>query len=250
MVFYFSGTGNSQRVAKEIAQRTGAPLYSIGQTLTQTAKQTFHSARPFVFVCPTYAWRIPRVVEDWITRHQFTGSQQVYFVMTCGGHTYCAVDYIKTLCKKKSWVLLGFAQVVMPENYIAMFDTPPPQEADRLLEQAHPVIEKIADSIAMQERLPAFSKKGWLFSHLVNPLFYKLFVSANGFHTTSACVACKECVDLCPLGNIGFSHHPYWKSDDNCTHCMACINGCPAQAIEYKHKTQEKPRYYRKDKTK
>ncbi|MCB2362304.1 hypothetical protein [Clostridium estertheticum] len=37
-----------------------------------------------VFVVPTYAWRIPRIVEEWIAKTKFTGHVNTYFVMNCG----------------------------------------------------------------------------------------------------------------------------------------------------------------------
>ena len=32
-----------------------------------------HTERPLVVVTPTYAWRLPRIVEDWMKRTTFTG---------------------------------------------------------------------------------------------------------------------------------------------------------------------------------
>ncbi len=37
-----------------------------------------------VFVVPTYAWRIPRIVEEWIRLTAFKDVEEVYFVMDCG----------------------------------------------------------------------------------------------------------------------------------------------------------------------
>ena len=64
MIFYFSGTGNSQLAAKEIGAVTGEPVVSINQLLKEGAKGSFQSDGPLVFVTPTYAWRIPMVVEQ------------------------------------------------------------------------------------------------------------------------------------------------------------------------------------------
>ena len=66
MVFYFSGTGNSQLAAKQIATELDDEMVSINQCLKKGKKKTFQSERPLVFVAPIYAWRIPKVVEQWI----------------------------------------------------------------------------------------------------------------------------------------------------------------------------------------
>ena len=38
-----------------------------------------------VIVTPTYTWRIPHLVENWLHRTEFPGVWQARFVMTCGG---------------------------------------------------------------------------------------------------------------------------------------------------------------------
>jgi hypothetical protein len=45
------------------------------------------SEKPWVFVSPTYGWRIPRIFEAFIRDGRFSGSRQAYFVMTCGDET-------------------------------------------------------------------------------------------------------------------------------------------------------------------
>ena len=37
-----------------------------------------------IVVVPTYAWRIPRVVSDWIWKIKLTGAKRIWFVMDCG----------------------------------------------------------------------------------------------------------------------------------------------------------------------
>ena len=66
MIFYFTGTGNSKFVASQISKRVNDEVVSINQLLKEGEIKAFKSEKPFVFVVPTYAWRIPRVVEDFI----------------------------------------------------------------------------------------------------------------------------------------------------------------------------------------
>ena len=132
----------------------------------------------------------------------------------------------------------------MPENYIAMFSTPTPEEAEKQLAAAYPVIEQAAQSIKKGECFPELPRtmKDKLNSGIVNDLFYPMFVHAKKFTATEACVSCGQCVQECPLKNIKLeAGHPVWGSD--CTHCMACISRCPMEAIEYGKHTQGLPRY-------
>ena len=118
MIFYFSGTGNSQLAAKQIAKAVGDKIVSINSLLKEGKEGCFHSERPLVFVAPTYAWRLPRVVTHWISQTRFTGNQNAYFILTCGGDCGNAAAYAHRLCEKKGFAFSGLASVVMPENYL------------------------------------------------------------------------------------------------------------------------------------
>ena len=244
MILFFSGTGNSQYVAKIIAEKTKDDIVSINKLVKQgNQKQLVSKDKPFVFVCPTYAWRIPKVVEDFIKSVDFSGSNKVYFILTCGLSTSNALGYIKQLCTVKGFDLQGFADIVMPENYIAMYNAPDKVTADKIIQKSIPKILKIAEDIRDEIPFPVRTTKSSLKSGVVNTVFYKFFVKSKGFYTTEKCIGCKKCVQLCPLNNIEMKEDkPSWQN--NCTHCMACISGCPTLAIEYKNKTQGKPRYY------
>jgi len=245
MILYFSGTGNSRYAAQVIQAETGDEIVSINDYMKKGDKVSLHSKEPFVFVAPTYAWRLPQVVEEFIRNSEFTGNNKAYFILTCGTHTHDAVHYAKKLCADKNFAFMGFSSLVMPENYIAMFDAPDKAEAAVIIDKALPVIQAIGQRIKNKQALDAenINLADKLISSAINPLFYKLFVNAKGFYATDACIGCKMCEKVCPLNNVRMNaEKPVWN--DNCTHCMACICSCPKEAIEYKKKSQGKPRYY------
>lgn len=245
MILSFSGTGNSNYVAKLIQSVNGDEIVSINELIKKDSKDVINSNKPLVFTCPTYAWRIPKIVEEFIRKTRFTGSNEAYFVLTCGDDTGNAVEYAKKLCKEKGFILKGFTYVRMPENYIAMFSVPGKEEADKIIEKANEKIlllaEEIKDNKYINIEKVKFADR--LKSGVVNKIFYLTSVSAKGFYSTEACISCGKCVKDCPLNNITLVEgKPKWGS--NCTHCMACICKCPKEAIEYKNKTKGKNRYY------
>ena len=66
MILFFSGTGNSQYVAKILAEKTKDDIISINKLVKQgNQKQLVSQGKPFVFVCPTYAWRIPIEMKEY-----------------------------------------------------------------------------------------------------------------------------------------------------------------------------------------
>jgi ferredoxin len=245
MILYFSGTGNSRYAAQAIGTVTGDAVVSINKLLKKGSRQSLRSEQPFVVVCPTYAWRMPRVVQEFIRETCFEGSRQMYFVLTCGGETNNAMYYARKICKEKDFEFMRFSSVLMPENYIAMFEVPDKDEAEAIIQQATPQILAIGEFIKAGQLLPEEKIRpgGRFMSSVVNPLFYRTFISAKGFYSTAACTGCGKCAGLCPLNNIVVENgKPRWGAD--CTHCMACICACTFEAIEYNDKSQGKPRYY------
>lgn len=245
MVVYFSGTGNSRYCARRLAEYLEDEAVDSFSLLRSRKPAALNSEKSWVFVSPTYAWRLPRIFEQFIRTGRFSGSRDVWFVMTCGGDIGAAAAYIQTLCREKGFVFHGVLQVVMPENYVAMFNVPQEAEARRIVSAALPVLEEGAGYIRAGKDFP--SRQAGMADKLksgpVNPLFYRLLVGDRKFRVTDACVACGKCAELCPLGNIQLkSGKPAWNGD--CTHCMACICGCPAQAIEYGKNSVGKPRYH------
>lgn len=245
MVFYFSGTGNSQLAAKQIAAALGDSLVSINQALKTGERQAFRSERPLVFVAPTYAWRMPKAVSDWIRASRFEGNPRAYFVLTCGGSVGNAAAYAKKLCGETKLEFCGLAMVAMPNNYVALSDTPDKAECAAIMERAGERVASLAALIGQGDPFPetAATLKDRMNSGPVCGLFYGLFVRDKGFASTDGCTSCGKCAERCPLNNISIKNgRPVWNG--NCTHCMACIGGCPAAAIEYKSASKGRRRYY------
>lgn len=245
MILYFSGTGNSRFAAQLIGKDISDEVVSLNEQIKGRISEPLASERPFVIVCPVYAWRIPKVVNAFFQKAQFQGSRKAYFVVTCGNGTGNAVEYARELCRDKGLEFMGLASVVMPENYVALYDAPGPEEAKASIQRAVPRLHEVARQISAESPLPkepvSFSDR--FRSDAVNPIFYRAIVSAKGFYATDACIGCGKCAGLCPLNNIILENRrPRWGK--SCTHCMACIGGCPVGAIEYKNHTKGKQRYY------
>ena len=244
MILYFSGTGNSKYAARRIACALDDTLVSLNDRIKAGDTSPVETGERLVIVTPTYAWRIPRIVRDWLLKTELCGAKQAWFVMTCGSETGNADKYNRALCREKGVECMGTAQIVMPENYIAMFGVPQKDEARRIVERAELDIGRAIDAVkAGRPFAPARSNLyDRLMSGPVNPVFYSCFVKADAFTVSDACTGCGQCAKRCPTNNITLRDgKPVWGRD--CTHCMACICYCPAEAIEYGRKSLGKPRY-------
>lgn len=241
MIAYFSGTGNSCLVARMIGGIVDDETVSIPD-LVRGGVRTLHSEKPFVIVCPIYAWRIPRYIEEFVMDTEFTGSSMVYFVVTCGSDPGTCEKYVETLCRNKGMDLMGMSSVVMPDNYIIMFNPPSDEESRKLIKKAVPAVEDIGKAISEGRNISSPHTGSGFKSFMLNPLFYKFIIESKGFYCTDACTGCGNCVRDCQVDCIEMvDGRPVWH--DGCIQCLACINRCPASAIEFKGKTIGRNRY-------
>ena len=138
MIFYFSGTGNSNYVAKRIADALGDEIVNLNDRIKAGDTSPVETGERVIIVTPTYAWRIPRIVRDWLLKTELRGARLAWFVMTCGSEIGNADKYNRELCAEKAISCMGTAQIVMPENYIAMFAAPQADAAREIVAKAEP----------------------------------------------------------------------------------------------------------------
>ena len=67
MILYFSGTGNSEYVAQKLGRAIDDEVLNLFEAIRSDDFSELRSQRPWVVVAPTYAWRIPRLLQRWST---------------------------------------------------------------------------------------------------------------------------------------------------------------------------------------
>ena len=73
MILYFTGTGNSRHIARLISKEIDDEIISINELIKSGSNNEIRSDKPFVIIAPTYAWRIPMVVEKFIKNTNLSG---------------------------------------------------------------------------------------------------------------------------------------------------------------------------------
>ncbi|MCD8108776.1 MAG: EFR1 family ferrodoxin [Clostridiales bacterium] len=244
MIVYYTGTGNSRYCAQFLGRELDDEVIHAFDFIRDGAEAELFSEKPWIFVSPVYAWRLPRIVVEFLRRGHFSGSRQVYFVINCGSDIGNAGKQIRSLCREKSFDYKGTFPIVMPENYIVMYDAPREEEARKIIRDAAGPLKQCAEYIIQGVDFPEIKAGAVdrLKSGIVNDAFYFFYAKAGKFHVSDACVGCGKCQRNCVLNNIQIHNgKPVWGG--HCTHCMACICGCPAKAIEYGKNSVGKVRY-------
>lgn len=246
MVLYFSATGNTEFIAKELAKRTNDECINL---LDRIKKQDFspvYSEKPFIICAPVYVCEIPRFMTKFLKKLEFTGNKNYYFVFTSGGYCGPSGPLLKRVFSKKKMKYLGRAEFKMPRNYVASDSYPmlPKEQVEERIKGAYNQLDEVATKINNGEKLKA--RHVFLFETLItvliNPSWCKKKLTAKDFYVKDNCLGCGKCEKLCPLNNVKMiDGKPVWGNQ--CTHCMACICNCPVKSIEYGNITQNKENY-------
>lgn len=246
MILYFSATGNTEFIAKELAKQLEDECINLLDRVKTNDYTTLYSEKPYIICAPVYVCEMPRFMSKYLKKQTFTGNKNVYFIFTSGGYCGISGQLAKSMFRKKKMNYRGHAEFKMPRNYVAndaypMLST---EEIEKRIVDSHEMLDSVVANIKAGSKLTA--RHIFLFETLItvpfNPVWCKLKLRAKDFFSTDKCVGCGKCVKLCPLNNISLKEKkPVWE--DNCTHCMACIGNCPTQAIEYGNITQDKEQY-------
>ncbi|MBR4944808.1 MAG: EFR1 family ferrodoxin [Peptococcaceae bacterium] len=247
MILYFSATGNTEFVAKEVAKRLDDECINILNRVRENDYTPVYSEKPYIICAPVYVCEMPMFMASYLKKLKLNGSRDVYFIFTSGG--YCGISGLlaKWMFMKKWKRFKGYTEVVLPRNYVANDAYPmlTIEEIENRIINTYNRLDEIVDTIRTGGNLQAI-RKVQLWEILVTvpftPVWYKMKLKADDFYAKDRCIGCDKCARLCPLNNITIKDKkPVWG--DNCTHCMACIGNCPVEAIHYGMITQKKRQY-------
>ncbi len=250
VIYYYSGSGNTLSVAKQVAEKLGnTDIISIYE-LRNDAKVPEKYSRVGI-ACATWFVRPPRIVREICGKMVLKRDQKVFIIATCGGYDgYVCID-LKAILQKKTDHPVQTFMLPMPPDHIVGF-SPFPEWADKIyLYHAKRATSKIAYKI--KNDIPTRNRTGinrkflTKMSSLYNSLLGVDRDSVEGgFYTTDACTKCGICQKLCKNGNITLTEDGVvWGHD--CQQCMACIMWCPNKAIWHPNIPEKRRRYHNPD---
>lgn len=245
MIYYFSGTGNSLRIARQLAERTHDELIAITpDTPAPAATVLTDSGGRLGLVFPVYGWDVPLIVREFIARWPSipSGSEQTYCytVMTCGDDIGWTDRLLRNYLRRKGVQLSAAHSLLMCDTYVCLpgFDVDAPAERQEKELQTAERIAPIAARILRHDgSTPADLIPGgipWIKTYILRPFFNRFLTTDRHFHVDPArCTRCGRCARLCPMANIRLigTGTPAWQG--HCTMCLACYHGCPVHAIDY-----------------
>ena len=214
-IFYFSGTGNSYVVAKDIAKKVKADLISIPKVINMDRMQVDADSIGIVF--PSYLAPlsgIPLIVERFVKKIANIESIHIFAVCTCGG--YECVNALPSLNKLKQIIrscggkLSAEYSTRLPMNNLDYDHIPIPINRDQqvIINKSKTKIDDICYRI-IKKRSTKYKIAKILFNLLMTPLYKMMRQSVINALKEKA----KEPMDtkltyfeLIPLTEIGRAH--------------------------------------------
>ena len=247
MIFYFSGTGNSKYVAQKMAQNLNEKLVSISDCLKkQEFSFTIDNNEQVGFVFPTYFYGVPSIIADFVGKLEFKNysAQYVYTITTCGSGSGDLLHQLGKLLFARGIKLNGGAEVLLPDNYILLFNLLTKEEAQKdMFIEADRHIDTLINQIR-DKGLPPVKSGIWKFLQTKSSYpIYEYGRKTKHFYASDACNGCQLCERICPVSIITMDNgKPKW-TEERCVQCLACLHHCPRKAIQHKKRTEERGRY-------
>jgi Pyruvate/2-oxoacid:ferredoxin oxidoreductase delta subunit len=251
---YFSGTGNTFRVAEWIAQgaRTrGADVAMVAIAARSEVTQDAPVApgrHVLGILTPTHGFTAPWAVLAYAATVPGVRGADVFAVATRAGW-YAGPLRLPGLEGTAAWLvalilvlrggrLVGVKAIDMPSNWTALHWGMNAQHVAAIVEKAHAKTSAFADRI-LDGRTQL---TGWISlatGLLLAPisLGYVLLgrrLIGKLFFADERCTSCGLCEKHCPLDAVHLAgaspKKPYWSF--RCESCMRCMNVCPEDAIQ------------------
>ncbi|MGA1790521.1 MAG: EFR1 family ferrodoxin [bacterium] len=245
ILYYFTGTGNSLKIARDLAEVLNHTDLCPMAGLIAEEHISVSSDRVGI-ICPVYMWGLPLIVQDFIEKLNLNKSQYVFAVLTYGGFPAGTLKQIDKLLHSKGLKLSAGFGVRMPGNYIPMYGAFSEKKQAELFSKEKEKIEQIAEMIEENKSVNikgCFFPADWIFSGLIHKLgSQKMLGLDKDFWVNEKCNGCGICAKVCPVNNIKMNEEkPIWQH--HCQQCLACLHWCPQEAIEFGKHTPGRKRY-------
>ncbi|MBU5592195.1 EFR1 family ferrodoxin [Clostridium sp. MSJ-4] len=242
IIYYFTGTGNSMMIAKEVANVLGnTEIRSLAKETKKENKEI--DANKIGFVFPLYFSGVPEVVERFIKRTNFK-ADYFFSIVTRGGSPGFAVKQVSDLLEEKNLRLNYSVYIKMPSNYIRLYDMKDENINFKIIRRAQEEIKTTAHNIKNNKNNKVRDN---ILYYTLSKGFYKhwrknLNTKDTNMHVDEKCTSCGLCMKICPVSNISMiDSKPMWNH--KCQDCMACVQLCPVRAVQIGKKTIYRKRY-------
>ena len=240
-IYYFSATGNSLVVAREVAAHLGeCEIVHVADAMNDS--EPSKRFERIGFVHPVYGWGPPRMVHDFIDGCVIPEADYYFAIATHGGTGASALQVLSRQLSSRSVPLhAGFSVKeghYQPDpdhakhpavRFVRAMNRHPDERARSFAERRDEILTPIEQ---MRHCAVEFDNRiGSVVARLFHPISLRTFATSDRtFFQTADCVACGICTTVCPRCNVHLEDSKLsWGGD--CEGCFACVQWCPKSAI-------------------
>lgn len=247
-ILYFSGTGNSLQVAKDISIELGN--YDLQKIATLIKEKNIKvEGNTLGIVFPVYYARLPLILEQFIKKLEISKDTYIFAVATHGGGPATVLIKLRNVLKKQGILLNSSFLIHMPRNHVFAYNIMSVEKQNRIFINEKKKVIEIVKILRKRKNCECEVSKlvidrivDRVFISTTDRIMNKLHANDKNFWVLDSCTGCKLCEKICPVKNIKFIiDKPTWNH--NCEQCTACIQYCPNKAIQWGKKTMKRNRY-------
>lgn len=263
-IYYFSGTGNSFIVARDIAKKVDADILSIPKILDSDRIHIDADVLGIVF--PSYLAPLsglPLIVERFVKKITNIDTLRIFAVCTCGGYECVnanpSLHRLRKIIKSCGGKLTEEYSLRLPMNNLDYDHIPIPitRNQEIIIDRSKIKVNDICNRI-MNRRGTKYGLMQNLFYTFMSPLFrmmqkpiintlrekakepvktklqyFELMpLTDRSIIVDDKCKGCGICTRVCPVKNIKLvSSMPEFQH--RCEMCFACDEWCPSDAIHH-----------------
>lgn len=262
-IYFFSGSGNSLYLAKELKRRlSDSSLIPVSGAIKHGKYES--SADTVAFVFPLHALSLPIAMRVLLRRLKLKKGAYTFAVCGRGGTRCFAFDAINSFLGRRNKRLDASFIINMFNNdpKFEEYENPSPAEIENLKIDVQSKMDCIAAKVLSKETFheedndyidfPFNKFANFLLERLVlfGLRFSEFTKTNNYFYSNEDCIGCGICAQVCQSEKIVMQNSkPFWKNDKTCYMCYSCLNYCPQSSVQIKSKiymksyTQRHPRY-------
>ncbi len=242
MILYFTSTGNCKYIAEQLAEE----LCDTARSITEADSVELSSGEKLGFVFPTYFWRLPSIVDDFLKSLRISSEDKepyIYFIATYGSTCGGTGRFVKKHLKSKGYALSASYSIKTADDWTVLFDISDKGEVEKILAEEKTQLEDILPRIKSGERGNRMKDTLPMIAVCGSGVFYNSACKTRHLHVEGDCIGCGLCEKECPLSAIRIENgRPVWIKE-SCTMCLHCLHSCPKFAIQYDNKTQNHGQY-------
>lgn len=260
LIVYFSGTGNTDYVARYLArQLERVPVALELRSIEWQPAEALTGFDLLLVGFPVYAADSPSVVQAYLRGLPPGNDRGAFVFCTKGAYAGRAVQHNLRRLANRGYVPLGGGSILMPgtdglsmvakDSWMARKalekDYDHLKDADRLTGEMAATLQELLDGRpveVLRSPLPRhpigeLSDGAWAAVYRASERFCRARL-----HADHRCEGCGLCARVCPVDNVELQdNRPDFA--EHCILCLRCLHACPQEAIQIGRFTVDKLRW-------